>query len=330
MTDIPEFARQYVNLASARLGAVAVCASDEFFADKQRMLADAAPVFIDDKYDDHGKWMDGWETRRRRGLGNDWCLVKLGMAGILRGVDIDTAHFTGNFPPAASVEACMSEAEPSEGADWRLVAGPASLGPDAQHFIPVEVGAPVNWLRLNIFPDGGVARLRAYGEPWCDWRARKAGDEFELSALAGGGRIVGFNDAHYGNVWSLLTAGRGRDMGDGWETRRRREPGHDWIVIALGAPGSVTRIEIDTAHYKGNFPDQCSLLGANVTAGTDASIITQSMFWDELMAQKPLQADHIHQFTGDDLADLGAITHVRLAIFPDGGISRLRIFGKLE
>jgi len=326
--DIPEYATAAVNLASPRMGSEAVLASDDFFAAKERMLQDSEPVFIDDKFDDNGKWMDGWESRRRRGGGHDWCLVRLGVAGIIDGVDIDTRHFTGNFPPAASLQACLSDTQPDEATRWTTILEPIGLGPDAHHFATVSGAGPWNWLRLNILPDGGVARLRVYGQPYKDWSSVDSDASIELSALANGGRVVAYNNAHYGNVWAVLADGRGKDMGDGWETRRRREPGNDWIIVALGAPGVVEAIELDTAHFKGNYPDRCSVQAAFVSGGTDQSLITQSMFWEPLLGEEKLSADHIHRFDGASVSDLGPVSHVRLNIHPDGGVSRFRVIGK--
>ena len=320
-----DFARLYLNLASPRLGAKALAASDEFFAPKERMLADAPAVFIPDKYDDHGKWMDGWESRRRRDGGHDFCIVKLGASGRIRGVDIDTSHFTGNYPPAASIEACWSEGDPTGETRWTEILSASPLGPSAHHFFPVARDEPFSHVRLNIYPDGGVARLRIYGEPMPAWNASDKKSVQELSLATNGG----YNDAHYGSVWTLITLGRGINMGDGWETRRRREPGNDWIIVKLGAPGIVEEIEVDTCHYKGNFPQACSVEAAFIESGTDSSVITQSMFWDVLMPRQNLQMDHIHRFSGKDVAGRGAVSHVKLNIYPDGGVSRFRVFRRL-
>ena len=325
---LPDFATRYVNLAAARFGAEAVAASDEFFAPRSRMLAESPAVFIVDKYDEHGKWMDGWETRRRRGVGHDWCLVRLAWPGVIHGLDIDTSHFTGNYPPAAMLEGCLSESEPGDDAGWREIQPAVSLGPSAHHYLPVGKAGPVNWLRLHIYPDGGVARLRVYGEPYCDWSARDRGKIHELSGLESGGRIVAYNNAHYGSPWALLAPGRGVNMGDGWETRRRREPGNDWIVVQLGHPGNIERIEVDTAHFKGNFPESCSIQAALVDGGTDSSVVTQAMFWDEALERQKLKADTVHVFEQKTIRAQGPVSHVRLNIFPDGGVSRLRIFGR--
>lgn len=325
MTDLPPFTR-LVNLASPRLGARVAAVSDEFFGPAERMLADAPAVFVPDRYDDHGKWMDGWESRRRRRGGFDHAVIRLGVAGVIRGVDIDTSHFTGNYPPAASLEAAPGDSDPGA---WTEILPPTPLGPSAHHYLAVTDPRPWRWLRLNIFPDGGVARLRVYGEPVPLWEGGAETGVHELSALKNGGRIVAFNNAHYGATWTLLTEGRGQNMGDGWETRRRREPGNDWIIVALGAPGIVERVEVDTRHFKGNFPDRCSLQAADARTTAEAGLVTQAMFWPALMGEKPLSADAIHDFDRGDLEDLGPVSHVKLNIFPDGGVSRLRIFGRL-
>jgi len=320
-TELPIFARNAINLASPRLGAEAIYATDDFFADKSRLLADAEPKFDPEKYDANGKYMDGWESRRRRHGGHDFCIVRLGARGNIKGIDIDTSYFTGNFPPSASLEAC--DGEPNEKTAWIEILKTVRLGPSAHHFQEIVSDRPWTHLRLNIYPDGGVARLRVYGEPIPSWDSKDRKTIHELSLANNGGRIVAYNNAHYGSVWTLLTKGRGINMGDGWETRRRREPGHDWIIVKLGAAGIVERVEVDTCHYKGNYPDRCSLQAANVSS------VTEAERWPQLMGEQTLQADHIHSFSGEMLAKLGPVNHVRLNIFPDGGVSRLRIFGRL-
>lgn len=320
--DLPVWAEGAVNLASSRLGTQAVRCSDDSFAPMARMLANGPAVFKPDVYDEFGKWMDGWESQRRRDDGHDWCVIRLGARGMIRGVDIDTSHFTGNYPPAASIWASDAEGEPTE---WTEIVPSTDLGPSAHYFVETVAKGPWHWLRLNIYPDGGIARLRVYGDPVPAW-----GDEtvVDLSALKNGGRVLAYNDAHFGDVWTVLAEGRGVNMGDGWETRRRREPGNDWLIVKLGAPGIVERIEVDTAHFKGNYPDRCSLQAALVDWGTDSSAAVQAMFWPELMGERKLSADTIHTFEGADIAALGPVSHVKLNIYPDGGISRLHIWGR--
>jgi allantoicase len=329
--DAPLFATRHANLANADFGAQVLSCSDEFFAAAQRVLQSSDPVFIAGKFDDHGKWMDGWETRRRRNGGHDFAVIRLAFPGIIKGLDIDTRHFTGNFPPAASVQACHSQNDPDDRTQWTTIVATRSLAGDSHHFVEIAGDERV-WthLRLNIFPDGGVARLRVYGQPACDWEAQDHSALHEVSALRNGGRIVAFNDAHYGGIpFRLLMPGRGVNMGDGWETRRRREPGNDWCLIELGHAAVVKKIEIDTAHFKGNYPDRVSLQAALVAESTDESLVTQAMFWPQLLGEQIMQMDHQHFFEGSPISDLGAVSHVRVNMFPDGGISRVRIWGHL-
>ncbi len=326
---LPDFVRNSVNLASGGLGAEALYATDDFFAEVGRMLADEPAVFIPDKYDENGKWMDGWESRRKRVAGHDFAVVRLAAGGVIRGFDVDTSHFTGNYPPACRIEACVVKGDPGEGTAWTEVLPLTPLGPSAHHYLPSHSESVWTHVRLHIYPDGGVARLRVYGEPHIDDMALE-GVTIDLASGLNGGRVVAYSDAHYGAFHRLLAPGRGRDMGDGWETRRRRTPGNDWIVVALGARGIVEGIVIDTAHYKGYYPDSFSILASDVGRGINElseAVTASSMFWPELIGPQKLKADSIHKF--DKVTALGPVTHIRLNIFPDGGISRLRVFGKL-
>jgi len=327
--NAPDFTRRYVNLADPRLGAQALEASDDFFAPMARMLDPEPAVFIPGKYDDHGKWMDGWETRRKRTTGYDWCIVKLARAGVVKGLDIDTSHFTGNYPPAASVEgAYVPEGVPSAATQWIEIVPSTSLNGNSHHYVDVTNGAAWTHLRVNIYPDGGIARLRVYGQPQVDWDGASCTELFDLAAMENGAYVVAANNQHFGLASSLLMPGRGANMGDGWETRRRREPGNDWAIIALAQPGVIRKIEVDTAHFKGNYPDRCSIQAARVTGGTDSSLVTQAMFWPELLGEQKLEMDKQHYYESG-LAALGPVTHVRLNIIPDGGVSRLRLWGTL-
>ncbi|MCH8505077.1 MAG: allantoicase [Ectothiorhodospiraceae bacterium] len=324
----PAFARSRVNLADARLGARAIAASDQFFAPLERMLNPEPARFYPDRFDDHGKWMDGWETRRRRNGGHDWAIIRLALPGRISGLDIDTSFFTGNFPPAASVEACLSsEGTPGPDAVWTEILPATALRGDDHRFVAVEHDQVVTHLRVNIYPDGGIARLRVYGDVAVDWAGRDRSQVVDLLALENGGRQIGWSDAHYGEPMNILKPGRGINMGDGWETRRRREPGNDWCILQLGCPGVIELVEVDTAHFKGNYPDRCSIQAARVDWGTEESIITQSMFWETLLPEQPLSADAVHTFASE-LQALGTISPIRLNIIPDGGISRLRLHGR--
>ena len=325
--NAPDFVRRYVNLADARLGAVALTASDDFFADKSRMLNPEPAVFIPGKYDENGKWMDGWESRRKRVSGHDWCIVRLARPGRVHGVDLDTSHFTGNYPPAASIEACyLIGSDPDAHTQWTPLLHSVNLGGNSHHYFAISDETPCTHLRVNLYPDGGLARLRAYATPQFGSEPEADG-LIDLASALNGGHVVATNNEHFGLASRLLLPGRGVNMGDGWETRRRREPGNDWCIIALALPGVIEAIEVDTAHFKGNYPDRCSLQGAHVSAGTPQSLVTQAMFWPTLLTEQALQMDHQHFFTREILPH-EPVTHVRFNIHPDGGVSRLRLRGK--
>jgi allantoicase len=325
MNDFTEL----VDLASARLGGVVMTANDEFFAPKEALLVAAPPVWIEGKYTERGKWMDGWETRRRRTPGHDWCIIKLGLPGVVRGVVVDTSFFTGNFPESCSIEACALPGIPGvqelENAPWRELLPQERLEGNTPNLFAVAGIDRVTHLRFNIFPDGGVARLRVHGEVTPDWeRLRKRG-QVDLASVEHGGRVVAASDMHYGHRHNLIMPGRGVNMGDGWETKRRRGPGNDWVVVKLGRPGRIERIEIDTIHFKGNAPGSCSLDAVKAPHVDDGSPETG---WRELLPNTPLQPDILHGIE-EGIIDQGEVTHVRLNIFPDGGVSRLRLFGSV-
>ncbi len=322
-----------VDLASARLGGAVLAANDEFFAPKENLLRDGDPVFRPDEYTDRGKWMDGWETRRRREPGHDWCLIRLGLPGIVRVVVVDTRHFRGNYPPEASLEAATVDGHPTaadllaEGVAWAEILPRSPLAGDAVNSFeiapPAAGPAPrVTHLRLRIYPDGGVARLRAFGEVVPDWRRLAArGGDLDLAAVEHGGRVVAASDMFFGPRHNLILPGPPLGMHDGWETRRRRGPGHDWAVVRLGTAGHVRRIEVDTTHFKGNAPGRCAVAG---TAEDDPAAPDSA--WREILPPSPLQPHTRHHFE-DAVADAGPVHHVRLDIFPDGGVGRLRLFG---
>lgn len=321
--------KHYIDLAQPRLGSEVVYASDDFFADKTRMIDPAAPVFIDGKFDDNGKWMDGWESRRKRTPGHDCAIIRFGVPGNITGIDIDTTHFTGNYPPAASIDTCISDKIIPDEAAWVKLHDTLKLEGNSHHYLEIKDSQVYTHLRLNIYPDGGIARLRIYGtvQPMADTFG--SGDPIDLLAMENGGRALACNDEHFGSMHNLNAPGRGINMGDGWETARRRVPGNDWAVLALGRAGIVEVIEIDTAHFKGNYPDRVSIQAAYVQNAISDNITTQSMFWDTLLAEQKLEMDKQHYFTNLN-PDIDAITHIRLNIFPDGGISRVRLRGRLS
>ncbi|MFY0664490.1 MAG: allantoicase [Natronospirillum sp.] len=320
----------FVNLADARLGTKAIYVTDDWFAEVNRLLQPTPPVWKEGVFDDNGKWMDGWESRRKRFEGYDYAIIELGVPGTIKGVDIDTSFFTGNYPPSASIEACFSpNADPNDDTVWHEVLPSVELQGNSQHLHAVQDDRPWTHLRFNIFPDGGVARLRVYGIPFCDWSKQDPNEQVDLAAALNGGRALACSDEHFGRMSNILNPGRGVNMGDGWETARRRTPGNDWVIVALGHPGLIDSVLVDTLHFKGNYPDSCSIQAAYVKGGTDSQIETQSLYWRELLPSQKLDMHREHTFT-EQVQDIGPITHVRLNIFPDGGVSRLRLFGRLH
>lgn len=319
---------EYIDLAQPRLGGKAIAATDEFFAPLERMLNPELAVFIPGKYDDNGKWMDGWETRRKRGNGYDHAVIRI-CSGLIHGVDIDTSYFTGNYAPSASIEACYSATLPNETTLWTEILSAQALQGNSHNAFKIDSSETWNYLRLNIYPDGGVARLRVYGQVSRDLSTLNQGEELDLAALLNGGRALCASDMHYGHMNNLLAPGRGVNMGDGWETRRRREPGFDWVIIRLAGVGEISRIVLDTAHFKGNYPYECSVYGTLYTGGNEASIAAQSLYWQELLPLQKMAADTEFSFV-EVLNKIGAVSHLRLNIYPDGGVSRLRAFGQLK
>ena len=315
--------REWIQLEQPRLGTRVTFATDDFFAAKERLIEPLDPVFIDEKYDDHGKWMDGWESRRKRTPGFDHCIIRLGIPGAIHGFNIDTSHFTGNYPPQVSIDVCNSEIDcPVDG--WTELLQKTDLHGDAHHFIAVANDSVWTHVRLNIYPDGGVARLRIYGEVRPD--PPGATEVIDLFALECGGRAIACSDEHYGSMHNLNISGRGVNMGDGWETARRRGPGNDWVIVALGRPGEIGKVEIDTAHFKGNYPDRVSLEAAMFDKGEPATAASDR--WAPLLPEQKLEMDTQHYFQ-KQLQAMGKVSHVRMSIFPDGGVSRLRLHGHI-
>jgi len=327
-----------VDLASARLGGKVLLAIDDFFAPKENLLKPSKPIFIEGKYTSRGKWMDGWETRRRRTPGYDWCIIRLGLRGVIRGVVVDTSHFKGNFPSHFSLDGCdlggptphKNEKKRLSGSatPWLELVPQTALQGDTLNQYSVMHASPFTHLRLKIYPDGGVARLRVHGEVVAD-RVRLSRRELDLVAVENGGTVVASSDEFFSAPLNLLMPGQGGDMSDGWETRRRRGPGHDWVVIKLGVRGVIQRIEVNTAHFKGNYPDRCSLESCYVQETAKGDLELASAAWSAVLPATKLKANRRHHFRRQMLSSAPA-THVRFNIYPDGGVSRLRIFGRAE
>jgi len=320
--------RELLDLASERLGGSVLYATDDYFAEKENLLRPDKPVWKEHEYTDRGKWMDGWESRRKRTPGHDFAIIRLGVRGVVRGVVVDTAFFRGNYPSHCSIEACEAQPESDTdsllAANWIEILPKSELKGDSENLFAIDSPYAFTHLRLHIYPDGGVARLRVHGEVVPEWR-REGGlsIETDLAAAEHGADVLACSDMFFGPKHNLIMPGRAVNMSDGWETKRRRGPGNDWVIVQLAAEGSVRRIEIDTNHFKGNYPDTCSIDGTRAFALAGAIIDAE---WFEILPRTKLQAHTRHLFI-DELAKLRPVTHLRLSVFPDGGVSRLRVYG---
>jgi allantoicase len=330
MTDFTDL----IDVAAERLGTSVLLANDEFFGPKERLIKATPAEWREGVYDEHGKWMDGWETRRRRTEGYDWCVVRLGIPAIVRGVVVDTAWFRGNYPESCSIDACEVEGTPAlsdltdaRRSNWREILPRQSLQGDMRNLFAVDDAQRATHLRLNIYPDGGVARLRVHGDATPDRSALKPGREVNLAAMELGAYVVVCSDMFFGHRQNLILPGRSTHMGDGWETKRRRGPGHDWTIVRLAARGAIERIEIDTDHYKGNAPGSCAVDYCDAAGVAPEQLVDASSKWSPLVAQAPLQPHTRHGF--DVPPGTPPATHVRLSIYPDGGIARMRVIGRV-
>ncbi|MCP4872952.1 MAG: allantoicase [Proteobacteria bacterium] len=314
-----------LDLASADLGGEVMACSDDFFASMDHLLRPHEAVFDPDAYTDRGKLMDGWESRRRRMPGHDWCIVKLGVPGLVRGVDIDCHHFLGNHPPFASIDAVHAPGasiDELRQASWEEVLRQTPLKAGSRNLAALDVPRDCTHLRLNMIPAGGIARLRVYGEPH---RTLPAWSEnIDLAAMIHGGKALACSDMFFSPMSNLIRPGRASDMGGGWETRRSRPPGEDWIILQLGAAGTLDRFVVDTHHFKGNYPDACAVDGILWPDAPPWSLVT-STDWTEIRPWSALHADAMVEL---ECTDPGPWTHVRLRIRPDGGVSRLRVLGQ--
>ncbi|WP_245997502.1 allantoicase [Streptomyces armeniacus] len=321
------------DLAGRQLGAGVVAANDEFFAERENLLLPAPAEFDPERFGHKGKVMDGWETRRRRGASAgsphpedgayDWALVRLGAPGVISGVVVDTAHFRGNHPQAVSVEAACVPGAPgpdevlADGVEWTELVPPTRVGGHAANGFAVTARRRFTHIRLRQYPDGGVARLRVYGRVQPDPEWLTALGTFDLVALENGGAALDSSDRFYSPATNTIQPGRPRKMDDGWETRRRRDKGNDWIRYALTEEAVIRAVEIDTGCLKGNAAGWAALT-AEGPEGKGTGY--------ELLPRTRLQPDTVHRFL---VPDARPASRVRLDIYPDGGIARLRLYGSL-
>jgi allantoicase len=322
--DAPSFTT-LPDLASRALAGSVVYANDELFAQRENLITPGRAVFSTEDFGHKGKVYDGWETRRRREPGHDWAIVRLGVPGVVDGVNIDTSWFKGNYPPYASVEAASFEWHPSadelDAADWVTLVEKSPVAGDTDNYFSVDDGRRYTHLRLTIYPDGGVARFRVHGEPVPDPRFLTG--TVDLAALENGGSVTDCSNMFYSSPTQILQPGRARIMGEGWENARRRDDGNDHVTVKLATPGLVRRVEIDTSYFVGNAAGWARLSGVNEATGD----VDDPSTWTELVPKTRLQPDTRHFFR---VRPDAAVTHVRLDVYPDGGLARLRVNGEVD
>lgn len=326
-----------VDLAARAIGGRAVHCTDDYFASMDRLLEPGRGVFEPDRYTERGKYMDGWESRRRRDGGHDHCTIELGARGVVQAVDIDTNHFLGNHPPYASLEGTdLAPGTTLDEAEWTPLIAPSPLRPGSQNLFAASARQPLTHVRLHLHPDGGVARLRVWGEVVPQFHApeldddlapRLSPDDVDLAAVRHGGKALACSDSFFGPMDNLLLPGRAENMSGGWETRRRRPAlGHDWILLRLAAPGHLSVLEIDTLWFRGNYPDRCGVYGLRAEIDTPLTeLVAPETAFETVLPPTPL-GPHERRFV-DALEARGPFTHLRLDIHPDGGLSRFRAWG---
>lgn len=326
--------KAYIDLASEKIGGRVLYCTDDFFAEKENLIKEGRGIFIPDKYTDRGKWMDGWESRRKRTPGHDWAIIRLGANGTIKGFDIDTNHFLGNHPPFASVEAInlgdtglyWSKADEL---DWDEVLPRSPLDPGSQHFFEIDSDKVYTHVRLHIYPDGGVARFRVYGEVFKNWNTVNPDDIVDLALVNNCGKALYCNDMFFSTMDNLISPTTGKNMGDGWETKRNRTADNvDYVILSLGHPGMIHKIIVDTKHFKGNYPDSCAIDACSCK--NDSEVLNEKHKWHTLLPQQKLEAHKEHHFENEIIKTEQPITHIKLKIYPDGGISRLRVLGTIK
>ena len=323
------FLNGLIDLAQSRLGSKIVFKTNEFFAPAKRIINPWPPVFKEGVFDKHGKWMDGWETRRKRGKGYDYLILKLGRSGPISKVDIDTSYFSGNQPTKVSLQACFSKKKlPNKNSKWTTILKKKPTKANSHHFFNIKNKSIFTHIKLNIFPDGGVARIRIYGS--MKILKNFTGKVLNLTSVLNGATPIACNNEHFGRAENILASGMGKNMGDGWETRRSRGKNFDWLIIKCAVAGKINKIQIDTHHFKGNYPDKCSIQAALIDKKISSrAIVNNSKKWKLLLNKVKLHAHQKHNFKNNLMKDK-KVNYIKINIFPDGGISRIRVFGKTE
>jgi allantoicase len=320
------FTNGLIDLAQPRLGTKVLFKTDDFFGSANRIISPTEPVFKVGVFDKHGKWMDGWESRRKRTKGHDYIILKLGKPGAIKNIDIDTSHFKGNQPAMVSIEGANSNSNKIKQLRWQQLLSKKKTKANSHHYFTVNSKKIFTHIKFNIFPDGGVARLKLYGSIAKSNKLKNK--KINLASLLDGASVIACNNEHFGKAENILAPGKAKNMGDGWETRRRRDKGFDWLILNSLDGKAIDKIEISTHHFKGNFPSRCSLQATYLsTSKSSKQIVNSSVKWKYLLKDVKLSSNKVHLFK-NNLMKKDKINFIKIKIFPDGGISRFRIYGK--
>ena len=320
------FTNGLIDLAQPRLGTKVIFKTDDFFASANRIIDPLPAVFKEGIFDKNGKWMDGWESRRKRTKGHDYIILRLGKPGSVKKVDVDTSHFNGNQPAMISIEGASSSSNKISQLKWVPLLSKKKTKADSHHFFTINSKKIFTHIKFNIFPDGGVARLRLFGTIAKSNKLKNK--KTNLASLIDGASVIACNNEHFGKAENVLAPGKAKNMGDGWETRRRRGTGFDWLILNSLNGKEIDKIEISTHHFKGNFPSHCSLQATYIPFSKNfKKIVNSSVKWKYLLKDVKLSSNKIHIFK-NSLMKKDKINFIKINIFPDGGISRFRIYGK--
>ncbi|KAK4980879.1 Allantoicase [Elasticomyces elasticus] len=328
------FGSDSIDLVGKPLGSRILSLSDEWFAEAANLTTPAPPIRKPGVFTYAGAWYDGWETRRHNPEPYDFVVWRLGVSsGRVKGVEVDTAFFNGNQAPEVAVQVCFAPDEDEEKVKskdfdgWETILPKQECGPSQRHawLLPKLTEKTYTHVRLQMFPDGGIARFRLYGVV-VPVLPEDTNQILDLAATVNGGMAVECSDQHFGGKENLLLPGRGVDMGDGWETKRSRGEHVDWVIIKLGHPGEIEKLVIDTAHFRGNFPQK-----VQVYASTASKVPKHDdEGWVQVLSPQKTGPDKEHEYAGEMLSNIEEKKYafVKMVIIPDGGVKRIRVFGK--
>ena len=305
--------RRAIDLASDRLRGYVLASSDQACTSHVGLLGSNAP-------NSEG----GWRTRRRRDTGHDWAILRLGVPGILESLELETDD---DRPTHILLEGCSAPhtCPVDKLKDWETLVSKSVLEDSSSHRFAITSGKRYTHLRLSIFPDGSITRLRALGHPVPAWMAPGGAPpgSLDLAAVANGAELNDWSDSRSGVPTSLIYPGSRSDKTPGWTTRRRRQSGHEWVTIRLGAAGRVVGVTFDTEGLEGDIPAKVSL------EGSSAEKVPAEGEWQGVLPAVPALPNTEHHFSAE-VEDNSDIRWVRLKLHPDGGMTRLRVWGELS